>query len=91
MVITFVGRRDGQWNSSLLMKTLLIWTHPKSVVGPRGPFHFANLDVEGEVLDADVARRLEDPVRQPLDLPAGVDHHVGVDHGRVVARVGAES
>ena len=49
------------------------------------------MDVEGEVLDADVARRLEDPVRQPLDLPAGVDHHVGVDHGRVVARVGAES
>jgi hypothetical protein len=28
-------------------------------------------------------------VGQPLDLAAGVDHHVRVDHGRVVAGVRA--
>ena len=46
------------------------------------------MNVEREVFDADVARRLEDPVRQPLHLAARVHHHVRVDYGRVVTCVG---
>jgi hypothetical protein len=65
-------------------------TYPQRIVCPGRPLHLADLNVEGEVLDADVARRLEDPVRQPLHLAARVHHHVRVDHGRVVTRVGTE-
>ena len=64
-------------------------TYPQRIVGPGGPLHFTNLNVEGEILDTDVARRLIDPVREPSHDPRVIDEHVGIDDGRVVPRVGA--
>lgn len=43
-------------------------TNLKPVVRPRGPLHFAALQIEREVLDVDVARAAEDAVTQPHHL-----------------------
>ena len=66
-------------------------TYPYGVVGPRCPFKLADLDVEREVLDADVTAGLVDAVGQPGDGTDVANQDVGVDHGRVVIGVGAAS
>lgn len=66
-------------------------THPKRVVGPRRPLHFTDLDVKGEILHAYVARGFVNPVREPSDYTRMIDENVGVDDGRVIARIRAEN
>ena len=66
-------------------------TYPDRVVGPRGPFQLADLDVKREVFDADVTAGLVDAVGQPGDGTDVAHQDIGVDHGRVVVGVGAES
>jgi hypothetical protein len=60
-----------------------------AVVGPRGPLHAATLDVEGEVLDVDVARAPVDSVAQPHHLAGARHDDIRVDDCVAVLRVGA--
>ena len=66
-------------------------TYPDRVVGPRSPFQLADLNVKREVFDADVTAGLVDAVGQPGDGTDVAHQDIGVDHGRVVVGVGAES
>ena len=60
-----------------------------AVVGPRGPLHAATLDVEGEVLDVDVARAPVDSVAQPHHLAGARHDDIRVDDCVAVLRVSA--
>lgn len=51
-----------------------------AVVGPRGPFHLATLQVKGEELDVDVARASEDAMTQPHHFARVRYYDIGVDH-----------
>jgi hypothetical protein len=60
-----------------------------AVVGPRSPLHAATLDVEGEVLDVDVARASVDTVAEPHHLAGARHDDIRVDDCVAVLRVGA--
>lgn len=60
-----------------------------AVVSPRGPLHAATLDVEGEVLDVDVARAPVNAVAEPHDLAGARHDDIRVDDCVAVLRVGA--
>ena len=60
-----------------------------SVISPRGPHHFAGLNVEGEVLDGDLAGGAVDPVGEPNNFPREVHDHVCIDDRIVVVGVSA--
>lgn len=67
------------------------YSNLKPIVGPRGPLHGAQLDVEGELLHVDVAHGHVDAVTEPRHFARVPHYDVCVDDCRAVVWVGTET